>query len=132
MFQGFREIGQRLGPFDVAMIEIGAYNVRWRDVHLGPEQAVLAHDMLGAKLMMPVHWGTFDLALHSWTEPIERVLVAAKKRGAKVAIPRPGQSFEPSGRVPKKRWWPKLPWNTAQQDPIRSSKLPVHLVSLVP
>lgn len=64
MFPGFREIGERFGPFDVTLIEAGAYNQRWADVHLGPEQAVLAHRLVRGKLLIPVHWGLFDLALH--------------------------------------------------------------------
>ena len=67
----FAEIGARLGPFDVTLMESGAYNQLWADVHLGPEQAVIAHRMVGGNVMIPVHWGLFDLALHGWTEPAE-------------------------------------------------------------
>ncbi len=143
MFPGFEEIGRRFGPFDVTMIEVGAYNAMWADVHLGPEQAVLAHQALQGKLMLPVHWGTFNLAFHSWTEPVERLLIAADAREVTVAIPRPGQSVEP-GSIPQtnpaaegsaqarseqapqaltERWWPVLAWETADQHPIISSGL---------
>ena len=123
MFPGFKEIARRLGPFDATMIEVGAYNAMWADVHLGPEQAVAAHRMLGGKLMLPIHWGTFDLALHAWTEPAERIVVAAGKHGVHVAIPRPGQRIEPA-RAPKvTRWWPELPWKRAEDAPVRSSGL---------
>jgi len=88
MFPGFADIGDRLGPFDATMIESGAYNPMWADVHLGPEQAVEAHLMVGGGVMIPVHWGLFDLAVHGWTEPIERVLVAAHKHGVSVVTPR--------------------------------------------
>jgi L-ascorbate metabolism protein UlaG (beta-lactamase superfamily) len=123
MFPGFTEIGERLGPFDVTMIEAGAYNQLWADVHLGPEQAVQAHRMLRGDLMIAVHWGLFDLALHGWTEPIERVLAAADAQQVKVASPRPGESIEPSAPAVRTRWWPKVPWQTAQQAPVVSSHL---------
>jgi L-ascorbate metabolism protein UlaG (beta-lactamase superfamily) len=123
MFPGFAEIGRRLGPFDVTMIEVGAYNAAWRDVHIGPEQAVEAHRMLRGKLLLPVHWGTFDLALHTWTEPAERVLVAAREAGVDLALPRPGESADPASPTGVARWWPDLPWQTAEQAPLVSSAL---------
>lgn len=117
----FAEIGARLGPFDLTMIDAGAYDALWADVHLGPEQAVLAHQLVRGEIMLPVHWALFDLALHGWTEPIERVLVAAQKAGARVIAPRPGELVEPT--VPKAvaRWWPALPWRTAEEAPVRST-----------
>ena len=81
----FAEIGARLGPFDVTLMESGAYNQLWADVHLGPEQAVIAHRMVGGNVMILVHWG-FDLALHGWTEPAERAAAAAERLGVDVAI----------------------------------------------
>jgi len=128
MFSGFREIAERLGPFDVTLIESGAYNAMWADVHLGPEQAVTAHRMLGGKLMIPVHWGLFDLALHGWTEPVERVLAAARQQGVRVATPRPGASVDVAtairADVPEPTpWWPELPWARAEQEPVVSSGL---------
>jgi L-ascorbate metabolism protein UlaG (beta-lactamase superfamily) len=129
MFPGFEQIGRRFGPFDVTMIEVGAYNARWADVHLGPEQAVAAHRQVRGKVMLPVHWGTFALGIHSWTEPIERVLAAAKRQGVDVAVPRPGQSIEPASLPPLVRWWPNLPWQTAEEDPIHSSGLETHPIA---
>ena len=123
MFPGFHEIGRRLGPFDATMIESGAYNQLWRDVHVGPEQAVQAHVMVGGKVMIPVHWGTFDLALHSWTEPVERVMIAAQRFGVTVATPQPGQSVEPATVPPPTRWWPTTEWETAEEAPVVSSSL---------
>jgi len=117
----FAEIGRRLGPFDLTMIEIGAYDALWADVHLGPEQAMLAHRLVHGEVMLPLHWGTFDLALHGWTEPIERILAAAAPVGARVATPRPGGMFEPLAVVPSERWWPTLPWRTATEAPIHST-----------
>jgi len=65
----FEEIGEKFGPFDVTMLEVGAYNVAWGLIHLGPENALDAHEKLGGELMLPVHWGTFELALHGSSEP---------------------------------------------------------------
>jgi L-ascorbate metabolism protein UlaG (beta-lactamase superfamily)/NAD(P)-dependent dehydrogenase (short-subunit alcohol dehydrogenase family) len=118
MFPGLAEIGERFGPFDVTLIETGGYSRHWTDVHLGPEQAVEAHHMLRGKVMVPVHWGLFDLAMHGWTEPIERVLAAARVRGTRVATPRLGESFEPEIELPSERWWPDLPWQTAEESPV--------------
>lgn len=123
LFPGMAEIGERLGPFDVVMVEAGSYCAHWRDVHVGPEQAVVASQLLRAKVFLPVHWGTFDMAFHGWTDPIERVLRAAQACDVDVATPRIGQSFEPDVSVPRDRWWPALPWRTAAQDPIVSTEL---------
>jgi L-ascorbate metabolism protein UlaG (beta-lactamase superfamily) len=123
LFPGLREIGARLGPFDLTMIEAGQYDRAWPDWHIGPEQAVRAHQLVRGRLMLPVHWGLFTLAYHGWTEPIERVLVAAKAAGAAVVVPRPGQSFEPEAPPPPERWWPEVPWRRAEESPIVSTKM---------
>lgn len=122
MFPGLKEIGDRLGPFDITMLDSGAYAQSWADVHLGPEQAIEAHAMLRGRVLLPVHWGLFNLAPHGWTEPIERVLVAARKAGISVVAPRPGGSIDPMAPPPVKPWWPRLPWRNADAYPIRSSK----------
>jgi L-ascorbate metabolism protein UlaG (beta-lactamase superfamily) len=121
LFTALRDIGERLGPFDLTMIEIGQYGRAWPDWHIGPEQAVLAHQLLRGKVMLPVHWGTFALAYHGWTDPIERALVAARAAGIVIVAPRVGQSFEPASPPAVERWWPELPWVDAAQDPIVSS-----------
>lgn len=123
MFPGFAEIGEKYGPFDVTLMENGAYNRHWADVHLGPEQAFAAHQALKGKLMIPIHWGLFNLAAHNWTEPVERLLVAAKAVSAPVYVPKPGESFEPASLPPLERWWPDRPWQTAAEHPIVSSGL---------
>ncbi|MCA9651944.1 MAG: MBL fold metallo-hydrolase, partial [Myxococcales bacterium] len=64
LFPAMREIGERLGPFDVAMIEVGAYGQAWPDWHLGPEQALRAHRMTKGDLFVPIHWGLWNLANH--------------------------------------------------------------------
>ena len=123
LFPGFEEIGARLGPFDVTMMETGAYNADWPDVHMGPEQAVAAHRMVRGGLLLPIHWGTFNLAFHGWTEPVERLLVAAEQAGVQVAIPRPGESITPASPPGVERWWPALPWQTVEQAPVVSTGL---------
>ena len=121
MFPYFSDIGERLGPFDAVLIEIGAYDQLWADLHIGPEQAIQARLALGSGLFIPVHWGTFDLAMHAWTEPVERVLVAGEKAGVRVAVPRPGESIEPVNPPRVTRWWPSIPWQTVEDTPVVSS-----------
>ena len=74
LFPGLEEIGSRLGPFDLTMIEVGAYNRAWPDWHIGPEQAVRAQRMVRGDLLLPIHWGMWNLATHGWTEPVERLI----------------------------------------------------------
>jgi L-ascorbate metabolism protein UlaG (beta-lactamase superfamily) len=128
-----REIGERLGPFDVTMIESGAYGSAWPDWHLGPEQAVLAHQLVRGRVLVPVHWGLFDLAFHGWTEPVERVLAAAREANVETRVPRPGESLEPSAPTPVARWWPEVPWESASVRPIVATRIdPALLTGLRP
>ena len=124
LFPALSDIGRRLGPFDVALIEAGQYDADWPDWHLGPEQAVRASRMVGARVLIPVHWGLFKLAHHGWTEPAERVLAAARCAGVSLMTPQPGASVEPSptaARLPQ-RWWPATPWRDAGLDPIVATR----------
>jgi L-ascorbate metabolism protein UlaG (beta-lactamase superfamily) len=122
MFPAMKTIGERLGPFDVTLIEAGQYHQAWPDWHIGPEQAVTAHGWLRGRVMVPIHWGLFTLAYHGWTEPAERVLAATQSQGVTVAFPIPGQSVEPATAAGK-RWWPEVPWVKGAEDPIVSTKL---------
>ena len=119
-FADLEQIGKRLGPFDVTLVDSGQYDPAWPDNHLGPELAVRASEMVGGKLMIPVHWGLFDVAPHSWTEPVERVRAEARCRGQEQLAPVPGVPSEPTeGAVAAQRqWWPSLPWRTAAEAPI--------------
>ncbi len=117
----FAEIGRRLGPFNLAMMDTGAYDSSWADVHMGPEQAVAAHHMVGGEVLLPVHWATFNLALHGWTEPGERVLSEARRTGTRLVMPRPGERLNLSDPPEATRWWPEIPWNTVEKSPIVSS-----------
>jgi L-ascorbate metabolism protein UlaG (beta-lactamase superfamily) len=123
LFPAMKEIGARLGPFDLTMIEAGQYDPAWPDWHIGPEQAVVAHEWVRGKALLPVHWALFNLAYHGWTEPIERVLVAARARGVTLLAPRPGQSFEPTAPPAFERWWPERPWKTAAERPVVSTQI---------
>ena len=106
-WEGFAEIGQVHGPFDLTMLEIGAYNDLWKDIHLGPDGAVRAFEALAAGgLFMPVHWGLFDLALHAWRQPIERVYALAEERGVALWAPEPGVPTElVRGVEVRSGWW---------------------------
>ena len=77
--------------------------------------------MVRGRLFVPVHWGTFDLANHNWTEPAERAIRAADIHGEPIAVPRPGGSIDPAFAPKLARWWPKVPWQTAEEAPIISS-----------
>jgi L-ascorbate metabolism protein UlaG (beta-lactamase superfamily) len=121
MFPAMRDIGARLGPFDVTMIETGQYHAGWPDWHIGPERAVEAHHAVRGRVMLPVHWALLALAYHGWTEPVERVLAAAARDGTRVVVPRPGEGVEPGAGVDPARWWPSLTWETADQAPLAAT-----------
>lgn len=100
----FTELGRTHGSFDLTMVPIGAYDRRWPDIHLDPEQAVQTHLDVAGGVMLPMHWLTWDLAFHPWDEPMERTLAAAERHDVAVATPRPGERFE-MGSVPTNPWW---------------------------
>ncbi|WP_414448081.1 MBL fold metallo-hydrolase [Burkholderia sp. 22PA0099] len=104
-FDGFREIGERYGPFDVTLLETGAYDAQWPYVHMQPEQTVQAHQDLGGRWLMPVHNGTFDLAMHRWQDPFERVFGLAAARGIPLATPRMGERLDLAAPHRGERWW---------------------------
>jgi L-ascorbate metabolism protein UlaG (beta-lactamase superfamily) len=103
----FQEIGERLGPFDLSLIKIGAYGPGpgWLDIHMDPEQAVKAHMAVKAARMLPVHWATFNLAFHAWNEPIQRTLAAARGQGIEVVTPRIGETVDPGAAFKSEPWW---------------------------
>lgn len=104
-FDGFAEIGRRFGPFDVAAVETGAYDHRWAFVHMLPEQTVQAHLDLDARVLLPIHNGTFDLAMHAWDDPFERVTRVAADRGVTLATPRMGERLDLLAPAPTQAWW---------------------------
>lgn len=102
----FVEIGRRFGSFDLAILECGQYHDYWKHIHMMPEETALAAEQLGAKVLLPVHWGKFNLALHPWDESIERVLRAAAGRPYQVLTPVIGETVELNGgRVYDRAWW---------------------------
>jgi L-ascorbate metabolism protein UlaG (beta-lactamase superfamily) len=106
-WEGFAEIGEVHGPFDLTMLEIGAYDELWGGIHLGPDGAVRAFAAMGATgLLMPIHWGLFDLALHGWQQPMERLMELAGSEGLMVWSPEPGRPTEVvMGEGMTSGWW---------------------------
>jgi L-ascorbate metabolism protein UlaG (beta-lactamase superfamily) len=101
----FAGIGERHGPFELTIMPIGAYDARWPDVHMDPDEAVRAHLELGGGAMLPIHWATFDLAFHEWAAPVEWAIKEAAAQGAVLALPAPGGRFELDGDLPLDPWW---------------------------
>jgi len=104
-FGGFKQIGDKYGPFDMTFIECGAYGEGWPKVHMFPEQTVLAHLDLKGDVLHPIHWGTFNLALHPWYEPMERLTAAANFNHVRTATPIVGETTVYDMKIPTARWW---------------------------
>ncbi len=98
-------IRKRLGPFDLVMLEVGAFHPAWGDIHLGPDNAMKAHALLGGGAFLPVHWGTFSLAMHAWDQPAEAILDLGQKAGARLLMPRLGEPTEPAHIKKVEPWW---------------------------
>lgn len=107
-FEGFKEIGNKYGPFDYTFLECGAYNKKWHYVHMYPEETVQAHIDLKGKILQPIHWGTFDLALHAWYDPMIRVAKAADSLGAEISTPIIGETITIDKNLKTERWWEKV------------------------
>jgi len=109
--EALREIAAREGPFDVALFEIGQYHPSWGNIHLGPIGALDAFARINAKVLVPIHWSTFVLAYHAWSEPAEVLFEEAARRGVSLATPRLGQPIEVAGPSPTETtpWWRALP-----------------------
>jgi L-ascorbate metabolism protein UlaG (beta-lactamase superfamily) len=103
--QHFKELGERFGPFDLAVLECGQYNRMWPLIHMMPEETAQAAIDLKAKVLLPVHWGKFMLAMHEWNEPVKRVLEKAKQLNLKVTTPRIGEPVVINGSYPVTPWW---------------------------
>jgi L-ascorbate metabolism protein UlaG (beta-lactamase superfamily) len=98
-------IRDQLGPFDLVMLEVGAFHPAWGDIHLGPENALKALKLLGGGNFLPVHWGTFALAMHAWDQPAETLLELGPKMGAQLLMPRLGEPIEPAHAQVLTPWW---------------------------
>jgi L-ascorbate metabolism protein UlaG (beta-lactamase superfamily) len=103
----FKDIGERLGPFDIAFVKIGAYGPgqAWTDIHMPPEQAVQVHRDVRGRRMFPVHWSTFNLAYHDWDEPIRRTVAEATRVGVELVTPRVGEVVDADQAFRSTRWW---------------------------
>lgn len=102
----FKEIGDKFGPFNIAMLECGQYNEMWPDIHMFPEQTAQAGLDVRSRLIIPIHWGAFKLAMHPWTEPVERVSVKAKELNLEVLTPRIGEPINFNKmEVSTSEWW---------------------------
>lgn len=101
----FKAIGDKYGPFDIAFIENGQYNQRWRAVHALPEESVQAYFDLKAKRFFPIHWGMFVLALHSWREPVDELLKLSKEKGVNLVTPKIGEMVTVNDSYRNVEWW---------------------------
>ena len=101
----FKGIGEKYGPFDLTMLVCGAYNIAWPYIHMMPEETAQAHLDLRGKVLLPIHWAQFNLSLHPWTEPIERLLKKALSENINITTPKIGESFLINGSLPKDDWW---------------------------
>ncbi|MBS1486597.1 MAG: MBL fold metallo-hydrolase [Bacteroidetes bacterium] len=101
----FKEIGEKLGPFDLALLECGQYGKNWPYIHMLPEETAQAAQDLKAKVLMPIHWAKFELSMHEWNEPIERVVNAAQKINQPITTPMIGEPVIIHSVYPNKMWW---------------------------
>jgi len=106
IFDGFGEINEKLGPFDLALMPIGAYNEAWHDIHMDAKEAVDAFEQMRAKKLFPIHWGTFDLALHSWYEPIDELEKISKEKEIPLLSYPQGKWFRLEDES-ENEWWKK-------------------------
>ncbi len=120
----YTDIRQRLGPFDLVMLEIGAFHPAWGNIHLGPQNALAAHALLGSGKLLPVHWATFNLALHAWDDPVETLLKLASHGGSQLLLPRLGEAFEPSHERRIEPWWRGLDELAGKKPRARATRLP--------
>jgi len=118
------EIRARLGPFDLVMLEVGAHHPAWGNIHLGPVNALAAHTLLGGGPLLPVHWGTFNLALHPWDEPAETLIQLAPKTGARLLMPRLGEAIEPAHERKLEPWWRGVDSSTSSSHPSGAVRMP--------
>lgn len=118
----FEQVRERFAPFDLVMLEVGGFHPSWDHVHLGPDNALEALRLLGGGPFMPVHWGTFNLALHAWDYPAERLY----EQHVELLMPQLGAPFEPGHGLPKRAWWRQDPArpDRAEPDGVRRTRAP--------
>ncbi|MFO0586673.1 MAG: MBL fold metallo-hydrolase [Polyangiaceae bacterium] len=108
LFDEMHDIGLTNGPFDLVLLEIGAFHPSWGAIHLGPENALTAFERLRGKALLPVHWSTFNLGLHDWDDPGETLFQLAEKKGSRILTPKIGAVFEPDHAESPEAWWRPL------------------------
>lgn len=101
----FKEIGEKYGLFDLAILECGQYNEAWPLIHMFPEENLKALSDLKAETLFPVHWGKFALSLHSWNEPVKRLFKAAEGRNLQILTPLTGETIKIGEKSESKHWW---------------------------
>jgi L-ascorbate metabolism protein UlaG (beta-lactamase superfamily) len=101
----YRDIGEKYSPFDLTILPIGAYDEAWIEIHTTPEQAAEAHGLVKGAVMLPIHWATFDLALHTWNKPIERLVKEAEKQRIQLLTLRVGEKVTLSSSQTTSFWW---------------------------
>ena len=104
-FDGFKQIGQRFGPFDITLMETGAYDTHWPYVHMHPAQTIQAHKDLGGNWLLPIHNGTFNLAMHAWWDPFEQILSLGQQHGVPIATPMMGERLDLNQPHAGEPWW---------------------------
>ncbi len=104
-FPGFKDIGEKYGPFDYAFMECGAYNELWRDIHMMPEDSLQAFKDVRGKVMVPIHNGTFDLSTHAWFDPMEKITKLAQENNVTLLLPQIGQLINTTEAVATSSWW---------------------------
>lgn len=119
-FDGFKKIGATYGPFDLTMVETGAYDANWPGVHMQPEESMQAHIDLRGRSLLPIHNGTFDLAMHSWQNPLQRIVALGKVRGVPVLTPVMGEGVRLDGTVSTRQWWEEVD----RHKEVRSGRVP--------
>ena len=121
----YQEIRHRLGPFDLIMLEVGAFHPAWGDIHLGPDNAAKAHALLGGGAFLPVHWGTFNLAMHAWDYPVETLFDIAQRQNLQLVMPRLGEAIEPALVDAIQPWWREVETSAV---PVQPETEPVEIL----
>ena len=106
----FKKIGERFPGIDLSLIKVGDYgmDLGWQDIHMIPENSIRSHKHIGAKIMLPIHWGVFQLSYHPWNEPIERTVASAKKNNIKLITPKIGETIQIGKPIKNEFWWRSL------------------------
>jgi L-ascorbate metabolism protein UlaG (beta-lactamase superfamily) len=118
----FSQIAERFGPFDMVTLEIGAYHPAWGDIHMGPVNALSAYQMLSSGKFLPIHWGTFNLAIHPWSEPAETLLRQGRSANVPLVMPKLGAPVEPAQADGVDPWWRTV--GSAAPEPLLDSDAP--------